>query len=47
MLDGLRAVECPSHIIDVIGGWATTGIGKRYSFGHSLDVKAWWLEKIM
>jgi integrase len=25
--DRLRAEECPSDIIDAIGGWTTTGIG--------------------
>ena len=28
MRDRLRAVECPSDIIDQIGGWATEGVGR-------------------
>jgi integrase len=37
---GLRAVECPSDIIDEIGGWTTTGIEQQYDLGQPLDVKA-------
>ena len=25
--DRLRAVECPSDIVDAIGGWKTSGVG--------------------
>ena len=38
--DRLRAVECPTDVIDAIGGWTTTGIGQRYGLGQSLEVKA-------
>ena len=31
--DRLRAVECPSDIIDAIGGWTTAGIGHKYGKG--------------
>ena len=47
MMDRLRAVECPSDIIDAIGGWTTTGVGQRYSLGQPLDVRKRWLEKIV
>ena len=43
MRDRLRAVECPSDIIDAIGGWTTTGIGQRYGLGQPLEVKAKWM----
>ena len=33
MRDRLRAVECPSEIIDQIGGWATHGVGQGYGQG--------------
>ena len=33
MRDRLRAVSCPSDIIDQIGGWTTTGIGHAYGRG--------------
>jgi len=34
--DRLRAVQCPSDMIDQIGGWATAGIGKSYGDGYEL-----------
>ena len=36
MRDRLRAVECPSDIIDQIGGWAREGVGESYGEGHTL-----------
>ena len=27
--DRLRAVQCPSDMIDQIGGWSTAGVGQR------------------
>ena len=36
MRDRLRSVECPSEIIDQIGGWLTTGVGASYGDGHTL-----------
>ena len=47
MRDRLRAVECPSDIIDAIGGWTTTGVGQRYGTGQPLDVKAKWMDKLI
>ena len=44
--DRLRAVECPSDIVDATGGWATEGIGQRYGQGYDLNVKAKWMEMI-
>ena len=46
MRDRLRAVECPSDIIDAIGGWTTTGVGQRYGTGQPLEVKAKWMRII-
>ena len=36
MRDRLRAVQCPSDMIDQIGGWATAGVGQKYGEGYSL-----------
>ena len=44
--DRLRAVECPSDIIDQIGGWTTTGIGHAYGNGYSVEILAKWMERI-
>ena len=45
--DRLRAVECPSDIIDAIGGWTTTGVGQRYGTGQPLEVKAKWMGRLV
>ena len=44
--DRLRAVECPSDIIDQIGGWQTSGVGQRYGQGYSLVVIHKWLSSL-
>jgi integrase len=45
--DRLRAVQCPSDMIDQIGGWATAGVGQAYGEGYGLDRKWEWLDKLM
>ena len=47
MRDGLRAVECPSDIIDAIVGWTTTGVDQRYGTGQPLEVKANWTDRLV
>ena len=47
MRDRLRAVDCPSDIIDAIGGWTTTGVGQRYGTGQPLEVKAKWMKRLV
>ena len=44
--DRLRAVQCPSDIIDQIGGWQTAGIGQGYGDGYKLDVLGEWMARI-
>ena len=44
--DRLRALECPSDIVDAIGGWTTAGIGKSYGNGYPLDVLDRWMQRI-
>ena len=46
MRDRLRAVQCPSDMIDQIGGWTTAGIGQGYGDGHSLMKRHGYLIKI-
>ena len=46
MRDRLRAVECPSDIVDQIGGWATGGVGQGYGTGYGLSVCYKWMSKI-
>jgi len=38
-------LECPSDIIDQIGGWQTAGAGQRYGRGYELDILHNWLKK--
>jgi integrase len=45
--DRLRAVECPTDIIDTIGGWSKPGVGEGYGAGYSTDVLHKWMAKIV
>ena len=47
MRDRLRAVECPSEIIDQIGGWLTHGVGNSYGNGYPPAILAAWLRKTL
>ncbi len=44
--DRLRAVECPSEIIDQLGGWSLKSVGQGYVKGYELSVLGKWLLKI-
>ena len=44
--DRLRAVECPSEIIDQLGGWRLKSVGQGYGKGHELSLLNKWLLKI-
>ena len=44
--DRLRAIECPSDIIDQIGGWSTAGVGSNYGNGYSIEVLGRWMNKL-
>ena len=44
MRDRLRAVECPSDIIDQIGGWSSSTVGSSYGKGYELPVLANWMK---
>ncbi len=46
MRDRLRNVECPSEIIDQIGGWTRESIGEGYGEGHSLKIKLKFMMKL-
>ena len=35
--DRLRAAQCPSDMIDQIGGWSTAGVGQAYGEGYSVS----------
>ncbi|MDB4053188.1 site-specific integrase [Octadecabacter sp.] len=42
MRDRLRAVECPSDVIDQIGGWLTQGVGNTYGTGYPVTLISTW-----
>ena len=44
--DRLRAVECPSEIIDELGGWSTAGVGANYGLGFNLELKTKYMKMI-
>ena len=44
--DRLRAVECPSDIVDQIGGWQTEGVGQGYGQGYPLGILAKWMKHL-
>ena len=45
--DRLREVECPSDVVDAIGGWSTEGVGQGYGMGYGLDVRMRWMKAIV
>ena len=45
MRDRLRAITCPSEIIDEIRGWVTAGVGHSYVEGYGLSNIAGWAKK--
>jgi len=45
MRDRLRVVDCPSEVIDQIGGWLTQGVGSSYGTGYPEAVLFRWLNK--
>ena len=46
MRDRLRAANCPSGMIDQIGGWSKKSIGEGYGEGYDLILLNQWLIKI-
>ena len=44
--DRLRAISCPSDIVDQLGGWRTTGVGQSYGEGYPVRIMADWVQKI-
>ena len=46
MRDCLRAVECPSELIDQVCGWFNKSVGEEYGKGYDLKVKYKWFKKL-
>ena len=45
--DRLRAVEAPTEITDVLGGWSRRSIGQKYGVGFDLKSLSFWMNKIV
>lgn len=45
--DRLRAVEAPTEITDVLGGWSRKSIGQQYGAGFGLKSLSRWKNKIV
>ena len=46
MRDRLRAVHCPTEVIDQIGGWSTGSVGSKYGVGYPVEVLGEWMHKM-
>ena len=44
--DRLRTVECPSEIIDQLGGWSLKSVGQGYGKGYKLSILCKWMKNI-
>jgi len=44
--DRLRAVECPSEVVDELGGWSTAGVGTNYGGGYKTELKHKYMSQI-
>ena len=45
--DRLRSVGCTGELIDQIGGWSISTVGKRYGIGFELKELGLWMTKIV
>ena len=44
--DRLRTVECPSEVIDQLGGWSLKSVGQGYCKGYKLSILGKWMKNI-
>ena len=47
MHDRLRAVNCPSDMIDQIGGWSSGKVGETYGDGYSIQSVADFMNAVL
>ena len=47
MRDRLRAAQCPTDVIDQLGGWSTAGIGQSYGEGYNVKLLHKWMAEIL
>ena len=46
MRDRLRAVNCPSEMIDQIGGWSKKSVGEGYGEGYLISQKFGYMDYV-
>ena len=46
MRDRLRAINCPSEMIDQIGGWSNSSVGHSYGKGYDLNQTSNYFKKL-
>ena len=46
MRDRWRAIECPSDVIDQLGGWSTAGVASDYGRGYRSEALHSWLKRL-
>ena len=44
--DRLRAVDCPTEMIDQLGGWSANNVGSRYGSGYDLETLETYLDRL-
>ena len=44
--DRLRDINCPSEVVDQIGGWSKKTVGQGYGSGYALRNLEWWMSLI-
>ena len=47
MRDRLRAVNCPSDMIDQIGGWSSGKIGEGYGERYSANAQFTYIKRVV
>ena len=45
--DRLRAIECPSEIIDQLGGWRLKSVGEGYGKGYNNLILSNWMNSLI
>jgi integrase len=45
--DRLRAVNCPTEMIDQLGGWSANNVGGRYGAGFDMEILKFTMDKII
>ena len=47
MRDRLREVDCPSDVMDEVGGWSKSSVGQAYGQGSSIERLHGYMSKVV